>query len=76
MLHFPRHLRKCNTYRDQLVVPSILRTLVLNTCHDSPASGGHLAFKATFDEIREDGGGLDTAVSVLRASIVKFRTAL
>ncbi|CAB1098409.1 unnamed protein product [Ectocarpus sp. CCAP 1310/34] len=30
---------------DQLVVPDTLRKLVINVCHDLPASGGHLAFK-------------------------------
>ena len=51
--YVPGHLRKRNTFRDQLVLPSSLRSLVLNACHDSPASGGHLAFKATFDKIRD-----------------------
>ena len=51
--YLPGYLRKRSTFRDQLVVPSALRTLVLKACHDSPASRGHLAFKATFDKIRD-----------------------
>ena len=51
--YLPGNLLKRSTFRDQLVVPSALRTLVLNACHDSRASGGHLAFKATFDKIRD-----------------------
>ena len=49
--YLPRYLRKRSTFRDQLVVPSALRTLVLNACHDSPAPEGHLAFKVTLDKI-------------------------
>ena len=26
---------------------------MINACHDLPASGGHLAFKATFDRVRD-----------------------
>ena len=51
--YFPGYLRKRSSFRDQLVVPSGLRKLVLKECHDSPVSGGHLAFKATFDKIRD-----------------------
>ena len=51
--YLPGYLRKRSSFRDQLVVPSGLRKLVLKECHDSPASGGHLAFKATFDKIRD-----------------------
>ena len=50
--YLPDHLRKRNTSRDQLVVPTYLRKIVINSCHDLPASGGHLAFKATFDTTR------------------------
>ena len=51
--YLPGHLRKRSTFRDQLVVPKSLRKIVINSCHDLPASGGHLAFKATFDTIRD-----------------------
>ena len=34
------------------MVPKLLRTLVINACHDLPSSGGHLAFKGTFDKAR------------------------
>ena len=51
--YLPGHLRKRSTFRDQLVVPTSLRKIVINSCHDLPASGGHLAFKATFDTIRD-----------------------
>ena len=47
--YLPGHLRKRSTICHQLVVPSVLRALALNTCHDFPASGGHLDFKANFD---------------------------
>ena len=49
----PAHLRRRGGFRDQLVVPKALRTLVINACHDLPASGGHLAFKGTFDKVRD-----------------------
>ena len=49
----PTHLRRRDSFRDQLVVPQSLRTLVINACHDLPASGGHLAFKGTFDKVRD-----------------------
>ena len=42
-----------STFRDQLVVPTSLRRIVINSCHDLPASGGHLAFKETLDTIRD-----------------------
>ena len=51
--YLPGHLRKRSTFRDQLVVPTRLRKIVINSCHDLPASGGHLAFKAKFDTIRD-----------------------
>ena len=35
----PAHLRRRDTFRDQLVVPQSLRKLVINACHDLPASG-------------------------------------
>ena len=49
----PSHLRRRGDFRDQLVVPASLRKLVINACHDLPSSGGHLAFKATFDRVRD-----------------------
>lgn len=51
--YLPGHLRKRSSFRDQLVVPLVLRPLVMQACHDLPASGGHLAFKATFDRVRD-----------------------
>ena len=47
------HLRRHDNFRDQLVVPKSLRTLVIDACHDLPASGDHLAFKGTFDKVRD-----------------------
>ena len=49
----PGHLRRRGDFRDQFVVPVSLRKLVINACHDLPSSGGHLAFKATFDKVRD-----------------------
>lgn len=49
----PGHLRRRGDFRDQLVVPESLRKLVIHACHDLPSSGGHLAFKATFDKVRD-----------------------
>ena len=51
--YLPGHLRKRSTFRDQLVVPASLPKIVINSCHNLPASGGHLAFEATFDTIRD-----------------------
>ena len=51
--YLPGYLRKRPEFRDQLLVPSALRELVLHACHDAPASGGHLAFKATYDKLRD-----------------------
>ena len=51
--YLPGHLRKRSTSRDQLVVPTSLRKNFISSCHDLPASGGPLAFKATFDTIRD-----------------------
>ena len=50
---FPGCLRQRSSFRDQLVVPTALRKLIVHSCHDLPASGGHLVFKATFDKIRD-----------------------
>ena len=49
----PGYLRKRSSFHDQLVVPTAIRKLIVHSCHDLPASGGHLAFKATFDKIRD-----------------------
>ena len=49
----PAHLRRRDSFRDQLVVPKSLQTLVINACHDLPASGGLLVFKGTFDKVRD-----------------------
>ena len=46
-------MRKRSSFRDQLVVPTVLRALIMQACHDLPASGGHLAFQATFDRVRD-----------------------
>ena len=51
--YVPAHLRRQDTFRDQLVVPKSLRTLVINACHGPPSSGGHLAFEGTFDKVRD-----------------------
>ena len=51
--YLPGHLRRRGDFRDQLVVPASLRKLVMNSCHDLPASGGHLAFKGTYDKVRD-----------------------
>ena len=49
-----RNLRKRGSFRDRLILPTTtLRKLVVHSCHDLPASGGHLAFKATLDKIRD-----------------------
>ena len=48
----PGHLRWHSDFRDQLVVPTLRRKLVLNSRHDFPASGGRLAFKGNFDKVR------------------------
>ena len=41
-----------------LVAPTALRKLVVHSCHHLPASGGHLAFKATFDKAEIVIGGV------------------
>ena len=51
--YLPGHLRNRSTFRDQLLVPTSLRKNVINSCHDLPASGGHLALKETLDTIRD-----------------------
>ena len=51
--YLPGYMRKRSSFRYQLVVPTALRKLVVHSCHDLPVSGGHLAFKAAFDKIRD-----------------------
>ena len=51
--YLPGHLRKRSTFRDQLVVPSACIPKVLHACHDHVTSGGHLAYKHTFDKARD-----------------------
>lgn len=51
--YLPGNLRKRSTFRDQMVVPKSLVKLVLHACHDHVLSGGHQAFKPTFDKIRD-----------------------
>ena len=51
--YLPRHLRKRSSFRDQLMLRSAFRSLLMQACHDLPASGGHLTFKATFDRVRD-----------------------
>ena len=49
----PGHLRKRSTFRDQLVIPSACIPMMLHACHDHAMSGGHLAYKHTFDKVRD-----------------------
>ena len=51
--YLPGHLRKRSTFRDQLVIPSACIPMVLHACHDQAMSGGHLAYKRTFDKVRD-----------------------
>ena len=46
-------LTENHTAVSQILSPTSLRKIVINSCHDLPASGGPLAFKATFDTIRD-----------------------
>ena len=52
--YLPGHLRKRSTFRDQFVIPSACIPMVLHVCHDYAMSGGHLAYKHTFDKVRGD----------------------
>ncbi|CAM9780056.1 unnamed protein product [Choristocarpus tenellus] len=47
----PGHLRKKDKFRDTLVVPTEVQCSILHALHDHKVSG-HLAFKHTFDWIR------------------------
>ena len=49
--YLPGRLRKRSTFRDQLVIPSAYIPMVLQVCHDHAISGGHLAYKHTFDNV-------------------------
>ena len=51
--YLPGHVRKRSTFRDQLVIPSACIPMVLHACHDHAMSGGHLAYKHTFDKVRD-----------------------
>ena len=51
--YLPGHPRKRSTFRDQLVIPSAYIPMVLHACHDHAMSGGHLAYKYTFDKVRD-----------------------
>ena len=51
--YLPGHLRKRRTFRDQLVIPRACIPMVLHACYDQAMSGGHLAYKHTFDEVRD-----------------------
>ena len=51
--YLPGHLRKRSTFRDHLVIPSACISMVLHACHDHAMSGGHLAYKHTFDKVRD-----------------------
>ena len=51
--YLPCNLRKRSTFRDQLVNPSPCIPMVLYACHDHAMSGGHLAYKHTFDKVRD-----------------------
>ena len=50
--YLPGHLRKRSTFRDQLVISSACIPMVLHVYHDHAMSGGHLAYKYTFDKVR------------------------
>ena len=50
--YLPGHLRKRSTFKDQLVLPHDLTGLVMHAYHDHALSGGHLAFRPTYEKIR------------------------
>lgn len=52
-LYLLGNLRKRSSFRDLIVVPTVLRLLVTQACNNLPASGGYLAFKASYDRIRD-----------------------
>ena len=47
------HLRKRSTFRDQLMIPSACMPMVLHAYHHHAMSGGHHAYKHTFDKVRD-----------------------
>ena len=49
----PGHLRKRSTFRDQLVIPETLVGLIMHAYHDHVLSGGHIAFRPTYDKTRQ-----------------------
>lgn len=82
-LYLPWYLRKRSLFRDQLVVPTPVRSLAVLSYGDSSASGSHLALKEAVDEncINIDIGGLrrlKTSIviwsAVYRTNTVTFDT--
>ena len=55
--YLPGHLRQRSASRDQLVIPSACIPMVLHACHAHVMSGGHFAYKYTFDNVRDSFGG-------------------
>ena len=51
--YIPGHLRKRSTFRDQLVARETLVVLILHAYEHHVLSGGHLAFRPTYDKIRQ-----------------------
>ena len=51
--YIPGHLRKRSTFRDQLVARETLVVLILHGYEHHVLSGGHLAFRPTYDKIRQ-----------------------
>ena len=51
--YLPGHLRKRSTFKDQLVLPANLTGLVMHAYHDHALSGGHFAYKPTYEKIRQ-----------------------
>ena len=52
--YLPGYLRKSSTFRDQLVVPEALVGLILHAYHNHVLLGGHLAFRPTYEKIRQE----------------------
>ena len=51
--YLPGHLKKRSTFRDQLVIPETLVGLIMHAYHDHVLSGGHIAFRPTYDKTRQ-----------------------
>ena len=51
--YLPGHLRKRSTFRDHFVIPSACIPMVLHAYHDHAMYVGHLAYKHTFDKVRD-----------------------